>query len=57
MNKVFTKESDNEDDEQDDGAEEPAPVQPTWMKNYITPTACSGSEMSSGSCSLGSGRR
>ena len=37
MNKVFTKESDNEDDEQDDGAEEPAPVQPTWMKNYITP--------------------
>ena len=37
MNKVFTKESDNEDDEQDDGAEEPAPVQPAWIKNYITP--------------------
>src|SRR6187549_1662265 len=37
MNKVFAKESDNEDDEQDDGAEEPAPVQPAWIKNYITP--------------------
>src|SRR6186713_2506648 len=37
MNKVFTKESDNEDDEQDDGAEDPAPVQPAWIKNYITP--------------------
>ena len=37
MNKVFTKKSDNEDDEQDDGAEEPAPVQPAWIKNYITP--------------------
>jgi len=37
MNKVFTKESDNEDDEQDDGAEEPALAQPAWIKNYITP--------------------
>ena len=37
MNKVFAKESDNEDDEQDDGAEEPARAQPAWIKNYITP--------------------
>src|SRR5687767_2149637 len=37
MNKAFTKESDNEDDEQDDGAEEPARAQPAGVKNYITP--------------------
>ena len=37
MNKAFTKESDNEDDEQDDGAEEPTRAQPAGVKNYITP--------------------
>src|SRR5678816_1204278 len=37
MNKAFTKESDNEDDELD-AVEEPAPVEPTGVKNYITPT-------------------
>ena len=38
MNKAFTKESDNEDDERDDGAEEPARVQLPGVKNYITPS-------------------
>ena len=37
MNKAFTKESDNEDDEQDDGAEEHTRVQLAGVKNYITP--------------------
>src|SRR5215510_1927123 len=38
MSKAFTKESDNEDDDLDDVAEEPEPVQPAGAKNYITPT-------------------
>ncbi len=37
MNKAFTKESDDEDDERDDAAEEPARAQP-GVKNYITPS-------------------
>jgi len=37
MNKAFTKESDNEDDDLDDVAEDPEPVQPAGAKNYITP--------------------
>ena len=37
MSKAFTKESDDHDDELDDVAEEPEPVQPTGAKNYITP--------------------
>ncbi len=37
MNKAFTKESDNEDDDLVDVAEEPEPVQPAGTKNYITP--------------------
>ena len=37
MSKAFTKESDGEDDE-DDVVEEPEPVQPAGLKNYITPT-------------------
>jgi transcription elongation factor GreB len=37
MSKAFTKESDTEDDE-DDVAEEAAPVQPAGVKNYITPS-------------------
>jgi len=36
MSKAFTKESDGEDDELDD-VEEPEPVQPAGVKNYITP--------------------
>ena len=36
MDKAFTRESDDEDDEQADAAEEP--VQPVGVKNYITPT-------------------
>jgi transcription elongation factor GreB len=38
MSKAFTKESDNEDDDLDDVAEDPEPVQPAGAKNYITPT-------------------
>ena len=38
MSKAFTKESDNEDDEQDDAAEEPERDQPAGVKNYITPS-------------------
>jgi transcription elongation factor GreB len=37
MNKAFTKESDNEDDELD-AVDEPAPIEPAGVKNYITPT-------------------
>ena len=37
MNKAFTKESDNEDDELD-AVEEPAHVEPAGAKNYITPS-------------------
>ena len=37
MSKAFTKESNDHDDELDDVAEEPEPVQPTGAKNYITP--------------------
>ena len=37
MNKAFTKESDNEDDELD-AVEEPARVEPAGVKNYITPS-------------------
>src|SRR5688572_9473113 len=37
MNKAFTKESDREDDEHDDGAEEAAHAQLVGVKNYITP--------------------
>src|SRR6187397_3086862 len=37
MNKAFTKESDNEDDELD-AVEEPAPVEPAGVRNYITPS-------------------
>jgi transcription elongation factor GreB len=37
MNKAFTKESDNEDDELD-LVEEPARVEPAGVKNYITPS-------------------
>jgi transcription elongation factor GreB len=36
MSKAFTRESDNEDDEQDLAVEEPA--QPAGVKNYITPS-------------------
>jgi transcription elongation factor GreB len=36
MNKAFTKESDNEDDDLD-VIEEPAQVEPAGVKNYITP--------------------
>src|SRR5687767_7008714 len=36
MNKAFTKESDNEDDELD-AVEEPARIEPPSVKNYITP--------------------
>src|SRR5215208_2437287 len=36
MNKAFTKESDNEDDELD-AVDEPAPIEPAGVKNYITP--------------------
>src|SRR5437899_3107560 len=37
MSKAFTKESDDEDDDQDHVVEESAP-QPAGVKNYITPT-------------------
>ena len=37
MNKAFTKESDNEDDELD-AIEEPAQIEPAGVKNYITPS-------------------
>src|SRR6188474_3976278 len=37
MNKAFTKESDNEDDELD-ALEEPAQVEPAGVRNYITPS-------------------
>ena len=37
MSRAFTKESDHEDDELD-VAEEPTPVEPAGVKNYITPT-------------------
>ena len=37
MSKAFTKESDNEGDEQERAADETAPVQPAGVKNYITP--------------------
>src|SRR6186713_408935 len=37
MNKAFTKESDNEDDELD-AVDEPAPVEPAGVRNYITPS-------------------
>jgi transcription elongation factor GreB len=37
MNKAFTKESDNEDDDLDT-VEEPAQVEPAGVKNYITPS-------------------
>ena len=37
MNKAFTKESDNEDDELD-AVEEPARIEPAGVKNYITPS-------------------
>src|SRR5687767_14905422 len=37
MNKAFTKESDNEDDELD-AVEEPARIEPPGVKNYITPS-------------------
>ena len=37
MNKAFTKESDNEDDELDT-IEESAHVEPAGIKNYITPS-------------------
>jgi transcription elongation factor GreB len=37
MNKAFTKESDNEDDELD-AVDEPAQVEPAGAKNYITPS-------------------
>ena len=37
MNKAFTKESDNEDDELD-AVEEPAQIEPAGVKNYITPS-------------------
>jgi transcription elongation factor GreB len=37
MNKAFTKESDNEDDELD-AVEESAQVEPSGVKNYITPS-------------------
>ena len=37
MSKAFTKESDNEDDDLDDVAEDPEPVQPAGARNYITP--------------------
>src|SRR5687767_12133693 len=36
MNKAFTKESDNEDDELD-AVEEPARIEPPGVRNYITP--------------------
>src|SRR5829696_515302 len=36
MNKAFTKESDIEDDELD-AVDEPAPIEPAGVKNYITP--------------------
>jgi len=36
MDKAFTRESDDEDDERADATEEP--VQPAGVKNYITPT-------------------
>jgi transcription elongation factor GreB len=38
MSKPFTKEPDNEDDEQDDAAEKPAHPQLAGVKNYITPS-------------------
>ncbi len=38
MSKAFTKETDNEDDEHDDGAEERAHAQLVGVKNYITPS-------------------
>jgi transcription elongation factor GreB len=38
MSKAFTKESDNEDDELDHGAEERAESQLAGAKNYITPS-------------------
>jgi transcription elongation factor GreB len=38
MSKAFTKETHNEDDEQDDGAEERAHAQLVGVKNYITPS-------------------
>ena len=38
MNKAFTKESDDEDDEHDHAAEKPARAQIAGAKNYITPS-------------------
>jgi transcription elongation factor GreB len=38
MSKAFTKETHNEDDEQDDSAEERAHAQLVGVKNYITPS-------------------
>jgi transcription elongation factor GreB len=38
LNKAFTKESDNENDEHDHGDEEPAHAQLAGVKNYITPS-------------------
>jgi transcription elongation factor GreB len=37
MNKAFTKESDNEDDELD-AVDEPASIEPAGVRNYITPS-------------------
>ena len=52
MNKAFTKESDNEDDELD-AVEEPARIEPAGVKNYITPSGLQRLERSSASCSPG----
>jgi transcription elongation factor GreB len=38
MSKAFTKDSDNEDDERDHAAEQPASAQVAGVKNYITPS-------------------